>query len=86
MRVALLLGANPKTCKVDGPKVNLLKGAWRLVEQGITDTEYVLELDGRQHPSPEFVTEGQTVANIIITKRGKEETIAILAERLGDGT
>lgn len=84
MQIALLSGANPKSCKV-GPVVRLIPGSWNINIQGMNDSELALYVDGFMH------LVGKTLELSLIKvahvqfkfmKRGTEPYITAFAERI----
>jgi hypothetical protein len=77
MRVPLLLVANPRHV-LSGPTVFLRTGKWRIIEEGITTTEFVV----LSSTPPDFdnTISGPCNVHIEIKNPGDETSISIYAE------
>lgn len=87
MQIALLSGASPRSCK-HGPVVRLIPGSWRLNVQGLKDSSIVMHVEGYEATNeiangmrlPE--TSETLIVQLSFGKRGTEEYITVIAERV----
>ena len=86
MKIALLSGANPNTCK-EGPTVRLLPGTWRFHLHGLVDSELAMKVGGyegtnviKNHLTLKFDETEQV--QLFFSKRGSEQFITAFAERI----
>ena len=84
-QIALLSGANPRSCK-HGPVVRLLPGNWRIHVQGIVDSQLLLHVDGADArllgASGMFHCVDVAQVQLHFGNRGNEEYITVTAERV----
>ena len=85
MRIALLIGADPRVAKF-GPQVALNDGTWRIVVEGKQDSLLRLHHDSFiVHPKElngELVSvEGPMIVWVEIAKAGTEKFINVFAEK-----
>lgn len=90
MRLALLSGANPKTCN-RGPAVRLQAGTWRLDCDGIVDSKLfltIVSMDDEIFPSIEVMNGKQfeitrsRLVQLGFKLRGSEKYISIVTEKV----
>ncbi len=92
MKLALLVGANPRVCK-EGPVVKLSEGKWILVPVGLVDTVLGLQLTGNREITDGFYVKrdsnfgievklGENIrAQLVMKEAGNEPYIGVFAER-----
>jgi hypothetical protein len=86
MQLALLSGANPRSCK-HGPAVRLHAGSWRLNVQGMEDSSLLMHVEG--YDASNLVHHGMMldcketeVVQLHFGVRGKESYITVIAEKV----
>ena len=83
MRIALLIGANPKIA-THGPTVRLLRGRWTLTFEGLKDSALTLKFTDRHLLLPntkEFIVTEPEFVMLEFSNRGTENTISVFADR-----
>jgi hypothetical protein len=86
MQLALLIGANPRSCK-HGPAVRLISGKWRLNVQGLEDSSLLLHVKGCvcndlvQHGMVISCVEPQEI-QLHFGVRGNEKYITVVANKV----
>lgn len=86
MQLALLSGANPRSCK-HGPVVRLAPGKWRLDVQGIVDSTLLLHVTGYEcsniaHSGMVINCEDTEEVQLSFGLRGTEQYLTVIAERV----
>ena len=87
MKLALLSGANPRSCK-HGPAVRLHKGSWRLNVQGLIDSSLTMHVEGYEASNAIYDgmmlhAEHQTeIVQLNFSVRGSEQYITVIAEKV----
>lgn len=87
MRLALLVGADPKTC-THGPRVRVLAGKWRLDVHGIEDSILIMHVEGDNKMELEvlngihFICNENEKVQVQFSKRGKEKYVSVIAEKV----
>ena len=82
MRVAFLLGANPRSHQAGANSI-LKPGKWRLVGEGVSDSTVVIKNHSLQHSlGDEFELIEYTGFCAAFLTRGKETSISVFAERI----
>jgi|GraSoiStandDraft_4_1057263.scaffolds.fasta_scaffold44309_5 hypothetical protein len=87
MKLALLSGANPRTCK-HGPAVRLHEGSWRLNVQGLVDSSLLMHVEGYEasnliHNGMMIPVNGETaIVQLSFGVRGSEDYITVIAEKV----
>lgn len=85
MKLALLVGANPRTSE-GGPRVKLGEGVWRIAAEGLIDSQINVSLGGtpstHSTDAPVNKVTGPVDIQIGFEKRGKEDHISVYAELL----
>jgi hypothetical protein len=86
MQLALLSGANPRSCK-HGPAVRLHPGSWRLDVQGQVDSSLLVHVEG--YECSNLLTQGMQlyceetqVVQLTFGLRGTESYITVIAEKV----
>ncbi len=87
MKLALLSGANPRSCK-HGPAVRLHEGSWRLSVQGMVDSNLLMHVEGYEasniiHDGMMIPVVGETaIVQLSFGVRGSEQYITVIAEKV----
>ena len=87
MKIALLSGASPRSCK-HGPAVRLVPGSWRLNVHGIIDSSILMHVEGYEasnviHHGMELPELRETaVVQLSFGVRGSEQYITVIAEKV----
>jgi hypothetical protein len=84
-QLALLSGANPRSCK-HGPAVRLFPGKWRLNVQGMVDSNLLVHVEGYDasnlvHHGMVLNCENVEIVQLSFGVRGTEQYISVIAER-----
>ena len=77
MRIPLLLVANPRHTK-SGPSIFLRSGKWKIIEEGITTTEFVVLSSTPPNYENELI--GPCDVRVEIKNPGEEPFISIYVE------
>lgn len=84
--LALLSGANPKTCAI-GPKVRLQAGVYQIIIHGLKTSRLRLWMDlvdpslNIQHEL-EFEVLAPTIVQVMFENRGEESHLSVYAKRV----
>ena len=82
MRVAFLLGANPRSHQA-GANTILKPGKWRVVGENVVDSDIVIKNHSLQFPlGDEFELIEYIGLRAVFLTRGKETSISVFAERI----
>ncbi len=83
MQIALLSGANPKSCKV-GPVVRLIKGSWSINVQGLVDSILSLHIGDQElvGNSQAITLDKLELVQLKFVNRGTEPYITAFAEKI----
>ncbi len=88
--LALLSGANPRTCAI-GPKVRLQPGTWTLSMHGLKDSTLSLHIEGPtvsgyisdiKAEEDKILVVEPSIAQIMFEKRGIENCISIFVSKV----
>lgn len=81
MRLALVIGANPRTYRPG--HISIVKpGKWKIVADGLHDSTFIVKNHTQQLSlHDEFELESHTGFSVEFTKAGTEQLISIFAER-----
>lgn len=82
MRLAILIGANPKVYQNTSPTI-LKKGTWKIIPQGFIDSICVLSVGSEVYSVGDTITlKNTSPINVDFTTKGSEKVVSILAERV----
>lgn len=81
MRIALLIGANPRSSRVDGLAIPLRAGTWRITSTPLISSEIVVNaLDGQYAVNEVFKLETKSTISVEFKTRGTELFVSLFAE------
>lgn len=81
MRIALLIGANPRSSRVDGLAIPLRAGTWRITSTPLISSEIVVNALDRQYQVDEvFKLETKSTVGVEFKTRGTEQYVSLFAE------
>lgn len=81
MRIALLIGANPRSSRVEGLAIPLRAGTWQITSSPIKDSVITVHANEQSHSINEhFVFPEAGIVSVEFTKRGTEQYVSLFAE------
>lgn len=81
MRIALLIGANPRSSHVDDLAIPLRAGTWRITSTPLVTSEIVVKVNGSSYKVNEsFKLADKSTVSVEFKTRGTELFVSLFAE------